>query len=431
MGAGYWRGASADHETPGGPRLIYHRRSDGSIAEVYRPTDGGDKFVPHEDEDLDELQEYNINHLGLLIIQYEPECWWFEVCVCLHKYLIVSFCVMLTPHFPSTQILMAVLVSIMYLSLFQQASPYIEDIDDVLAYCANLTLLVIFILAAYSRFGNLIEKAYGGRPQTEVAWLTELVQAASILIFAVMILASVTGVLEVKHAIDHPGEKWELDHLCSSEGTKHPDDPEDMHDMGLPSAPTPEVEDLSKDTDTELNMAAIDLAIEMATNDEVIALTPITSPRETPPREEKSEDIGVEPGTVGPAEPGRLTRQQSVNPLTGKPWDSKFAALAEVKPTSSFKPSPFSRSPRKKNWRKLSVNKFGAKKLTAKNFGFAAALTKARSKSVDSTPKTVDAPPKSVDAPSKIDDDTPRFYSNTNSANSTPKSDDDKGLVEG
>lgn len=80
-------------------------------------------------------------HLGILCVQYEPEYWWFEIFECLRKWLLVSGVLSPFVAWPSSQILAAIMVAFIAVSVFQYTAPYIHSSDDILAYTCHVTLL--------------------------------------------------------------------------------------------------------------------------------------------------------------------------------------------------------------------------------------------------------------------------------------------------
>lgn len=79
----------------------------------------------------------------------------------------------------------------MTLLVFQEIAPYEFDLDDVLAYIAHSMLLVIFLLAAYTRFANIITNISSVNvvAEEEVYLWKDLVVVASFLVLFVLLFA--------------------------------------------------------------------------------------------------------------------------------------------------------------------------------------------------------------------------------------------------
>lgn len=154
----------------------------------------------------DELQERkdrlrlpeHLYHLEALCITYERRFWWFEVAKCLRKYILVSACISIFQGYPSSAILAAVVFCGISLLVFQELAPYEFDLDDVLAYTSHCVLLIIFLLAAYTRFSNIIQNISSVDivDNEEVYMWTELVTVASYLVLFIMLLAFISSIYE-------------------------------------------------------------------------------------------------------------------------------------------------------------------------------------------------------------------------------------------
>lgn len=118
---------------------------------------------PHREDLINRPMETqlpnHLEHLNFLCIQYESTTWYWEVVECLRKYMMVGFSVALFQGYPSSQILMATIVSILYNMYFLYYAPYISDLDDVLAYSSHVTLLFFFLISIYLRF-NVLTKDF-------------------------------------------------------------------------------------------------------------------------------------------------------------------------------------------------------------------------------------------------------------------------------
>merc|ERR1711964_683981 len=112
-----------------------------------------------------------------------------ELVECIRKYLTVSVAVAVFMGFPSSQILMAAIICIMYNSLFLYYAPYIVPQDDALAYFNNTTLLFIFLLAGYTRLTSRLADSLRLAEQklNEVFAMNALVDIASLLTFTVLV----------------------------------------------------------------------------------------------------------------------------------------------------------------------------------------------------------------------------------------------------
>lgn len=125
-----------------------------------------------------------ISHLEALCVQYEPAYWWFEVVECFRKYLLVAACPIFLRNYPSSAILVAVVVCTVNIVIFQELAAYEFDLDDVLAYISNCTLLFIFLLASYARFKASIASF-------DVAWTTEVLHWGFLVFLAEFLVVSV------------------------------------------------------------------------------------------------------------------------------------------------------------------------------------------------------------------------------------------------
>jgi len=81
-------------------------------------------------------------------------------------------------------------------------APYIDDLDDVMAYTGYAILLFLFLLSAYFRLGSELEKAKGLRPgdQTEIWGLQEMGLICGLLIVSMVLVGLFTGIYEYKYA---------------------------------------------------------------------------------------------------------------------------------------------------------------------------------------------------------------------------------------
>lgn len=137
-------------------------------------------------------------HVGWVCLDYKSEFWWWECAECMRKWLVVSGSIWFFDEWPSSQILCAILVSILYLNLFVWSAPYIDTSDDVLAYVAHWTLLMVFILAAYTRFRNVSRWEY--KMHEVYAW-DSLILIAWGLISFVLILSVLMAIWEVRQEV--------------------------------------------------------------------------------------------------------------------------------------------------------------------------------------------------------------------------------------
>lgn len=137
-----------------------------------------------------------LGHLAVLVSQYEPEYWWFELAECGRKWLLVSGCLLSFTawdkdgiEYPSSQILMAILVCTFAIALFTYTAPFIYDLDDIFAYASLFTLWFIYTMAAYKRFDTLLNEL--GYEHAEVAGASGLILFTTLLVLCVMILGIV------------------------------------------------------------------------------------------------------------------------------------------------------------------------------------------------------------------------------------------------
>lgn len=137
-------------------------------------------------------------YLEGLCVAYEAKYWWVEVAECFRKYLLVSICISIFQSYPSSAILLAIVICLVTLLLFQEIAPYEFDMDDVLAYVSHSMLLVIFILAAYTRFSNIMENisSIDVVADKEVYLWNDLVTVASFLVVFVILFAMACSMYE-------------------------------------------------------------------------------------------------------------------------------------------------------------------------------------------------------------------------------------------
>lgn len=149
----------------------------------------------------------DLDHLSSLCREYEPQFWWFEISECLRKYVLVSVCVAIFPSHPSSAMFMAVMVCVWYILFFQEMSPYVYDIDDVLCYLSMYILLLIFMLAVYTRFSNLLSDATSEDivGKKEIFAFKELVGLAAALVTFVFAFAFLTAMMEAYMLSQNPG----------------------------------------------------------------------------------------------------------------------------------------------------------------------------------------------------------------------------------
>ena len=76
---------------------------------------------------------------GGLYLQYEEEYWWFEMVVVLEKMIMTGAMCVIAPG-SSLQLLVAVLVTLIYMLLVLKTAPYDEDSEDYTSFIACLTL---------------------------------------------------------------------------------------------------------------------------------------------------------------------------------------------------------------------------------------------------------------------------------------------------
>lgn len=195
----------------------------------------------------------HLYHLEALCITYEKGYWWFEVAECFRKYLLVSVCISVFQNYPSSAILMAIVFCVMTLLVFQRMAPYEFPMDDILAYIAHCVLLIIFLLAAYTRFSNIVtnitsEDVVGNQ---EVYLWEDLVVVASYLVLFIFIIAIGTTIYEV-------GEIWKA--IISGEplGTELPEEmcasTDDLMVAQLIRSTSGEVNDVTQVMPTSRNM---------------------------------------------------------------------------------------------------------------------------------------------------------------------------------
>ena len=95
------------------------------------------------DEEHPDYENLNAKY-ATLYEQYEPDFYYWEVCVMLKKMLLTGGLVLVAPG-TSAQILMAVLIALAYLLAFVKTSPYEEDNDDIIEFVCTLALLLTLI----------------------------------------------------------------------------------------------------------------------------------------------------------------------------------------------------------------------------------------------------------------------------------------------
>lgn len=143
-----------------------------------------------------------IEYLSILCEEYESPVWFWEVIECIRKYVTVSLAVVLFIGYESSQILFAIIVCILFNTLFIYCSPYISPIDDVLAYFCHLTLLFLFLIASYTRFIMLLRDALNKEQLTEVLAMEVLTTFAAILVLCGAAFGIVTAIYEFRQLLE-------------------------------------------------------------------------------------------------------------------------------------------------------------------------------------------------------------------------------------
>ena len=82
--------------------------------------------------------------LGGLYLQYEEKYWWFEMVVIIQKMFMTGAMCVIAPG-SSLQLLIALLVTLMYMLLVLKTAPYEEDSEDYSSFMACLTLTITTI----------------------------------------------------------------------------------------------------------------------------------------------------------------------------------------------------------------------------------------------------------------------------------------------
>jgi len=88
--------------------------------------------------------EHVKSSLGGLYLQYEPEYWWFEVVIIMHK-MIMTGAMCVVAQGSSAQLLIAVLIMIVYMLTVLKTAPFVEDSEDVSSFIAVFTLTLTYI----------------------------------------------------------------------------------------------------------------------------------------------------------------------------------------------------------------------------------------------------------------------------------------------
>ena len=80
-----------------------------------------------------------LRRFGFLYSSYEPGFWWWEIVIVAQKCFMTSVLVVISPRSPA-QLVVALLASMMYMSVVLRAGPYVGDHEDVLSFLASMSL---------------------------------------------------------------------------------------------------------------------------------------------------------------------------------------------------------------------------------------------------------------------------------------------------
>ena len=96
---------------------------------------------------------------GGLYLQYEEKYWWFEMVVVLQKMIMTGAMCVIAPG-SSLQLLVAVLVTLIYMLMVLKTAPYEEDSEDYTSFVACLTLTLTTIGGLLLIMDNLSTPTY-------------------------------------------------------------------------------------------------------------------------------------------------------------------------------------------------------------------------------------------------------------------------------
>ena len=101
-------------------------------------------YRKHLFDSTSEQHEATLEMFGPLFVQYEEECWFFEVFVVLEK-MILTGGMCLVADGSAIQTLSALLVSFFYMMMVLKTGPFLHDNDDVLSFVTSLQLVLTFL----------------------------------------------------------------------------------------------------------------------------------------------------------------------------------------------------------------------------------------------------------------------------------------------
>jgi hypothetical protein len=94
-----------------------------------------------------------LRRFGFLYSSYEPAFWWWEIVIICQKCFMTSVLVVISPRSPM-QLVVALLASMVYMSVVLRAGPYVGDHEDVLSFLAS-TSLSLTMLAGLAKITDM------------------------------------------------------------------------------------------------------------------------------------------------------------------------------------------------------------------------------------------------------------------------------------
>ena len=86
----------------------------------------------------------SIDHIRFLFEAYRPSAWYFELCECIRRLLLSCMLIFFAPG-TATQIVIAMMITAVFLVIYIDATPFLEKSDHNVAYFAQWnTLLTLF-----------------------------------------------------------------------------------------------------------------------------------------------------------------------------------------------------------------------------------------------------------------------------------------------
>lgn len=105
---------------------------------------------------LDEVLPPDCAYMSVLVEDYQPKYFYYEILECIRKWLLVAG---ISSDYPSTQILVAVIINLVALAINLWLLPHKYVLDSILSGIAMLILFFIYLMAGYQRFADLLKES--------------------------------------------------------------------------------------------------------------------------------------------------------------------------------------------------------------------------------------------------------------------------------